>query len=174
MRNGLYRFERAILGAIDNFPVAPVRWMLRFLVFPLGASYKPAPDRLGHEVVRMAIEPGAVRDRLTRYIYVSKKESDPTGLLEVALEKVVAADAAERKLERAVRDGVVRRYHGYDWIGDAERKSVVTPAEAAQLREVEALTARAIAVDHFDPAEVKPHYVNVGHNSRSNPDLAAE
>jgi acyl-CoA dehydrogenase len=173
-QNGLHRFEAAIAGAIDNFPVASVRMLMRLLVFPLGRAYRPASDRLCHDVVRMAIEPGDVRDRLTRYIYVSRDPADPTGLLEVALDKVVLAEDAERKLERAVRDGAVRRYHGNDWIGEAAGKGVLTADEAAQLREVEDLTARVIAVDHFDPAEVKPNYASVGHNSRPGQDLAAE
>ena len=80
----------------------------------------------------------------------------------MTLEKVVAAEEAETKLERAIRAGTVRRYHGIDWIGDAVAKGVLTEAEGAQLREVEALTARVIAVDHFDPAEVKPHYMTAG------------
>ncbi len=173
-QNGLHRFEEALAGAIENFPVAPVRWLMRATVFPFGRAWRPASDRLGHEVVRLAIEPGAVRDRLTRYIFVSRDIDDPTGLLEVTLEKVVAAEPVERKLERAIRDGVVRRYHGIDWIGDAAAKGVLTAEEAVQLREVEDLTARVIAVDHFDPAEVKPNYTSVGHNSRAGQGLAAE
>jgi len=31
-----------------------------------------------------------------------------------------------------------------------------------------------IAVDHFDPAEVKPNYKNMGHNSRGVESAAAE
>jgi acyl-CoA dehydrogenase len=147
---------------------------MRAVVFPLGRRYKPASDRLGSTCVRMAIEPGEVRDRLTRFIYVSKDPKDPTGLLEVTLEKVVAAEEAERKLERAIRAGTVQRYHGIDWIGDAVKKSVLTEAEGAQLREVEALTARVIAVDHFDPAEVRPNYMTPGHNTRSAQSAAAE
>jgi acyl-CoA dehydrogenase len=147
---------------------------MRACVFPLGRSCRPAPDRLAHEVVRLAIEPGPVRDRLTRYIFVSRDIDDPTGLLEVTLEKVVAAEPAERKLERAIREGVVRRYHGIDWIGNAAAKGILTAEEAAQLREVEALTARVIAVDHFDPAEVKPRYASLGHNTQGGRGLAAE
>ena len=173
-RNGLHRFEEAIAGTIDNFPVAPVRWLMRVCVFPFGRAFKPASDHLGHQVVRLACQPGDVRDRLTRYIFVSKDPRDPTGLLEVTLEKVIAAEAAEKKLERAIRDGVVRRYHGIDWIGDAAAKGVLTADEAASLREVEALTARVIAVDDFDPAELKPNYVSLGHNSRAGQGLAAE
>ena len=166
-RNGLYRFQEAMAGTIDNFPVAWVRWLMRGVVFPLGKTYKPASDRLGSTCVRLAIEPGEVRDRLTRYIFVSKDPKDPTGLLEFTLEKVVAAEEAEKKLERAIRQGTVRRFHGLDWIGEAVSKSVLTEAEGGQLREIEALTARVIAVDHFDPAEVKPHYMTSGHNARA-------
>ena len=173
-QNGLHRFEESIAGTIDNFPVAPARWLMRFVVFPFGRAYRPAPDRLGHEVVKMAIEPGDVRDRLTRYIYISKDPNDPTGLLEVTLEKVVAAEEIEKKLDRAVRAGTVRRVHGTDWIGDAAKAGVVTEQEAGLLREVETLTARVIAVDHFDPAELKPNYASLGHNSRPMAELAAE
>ena len=100
--------------------------------------------------------------------------NDPTGLLEVTLEKVIASEPAEKKLEKAIRDGVVRRYHGIDWIADAAAKGVITEAEAAQLKEVEGLVARVIAVDHFDPAELKPNYLDLSHNQRGAGSLAAE
>jgi acyl-CoA dehydrogenase len=87
----------------------------------------------------------------------------------VALKKVVAAEEAEKKLERAIRNGTVRRYHGMDWIGAAAAAGVVTESEAQLLREAEALTARVIAVDHFNPDELRPNYqdaTHLGHNSR--------
>ena len=57
---------------------------------------------------------------------------------------------------------------------DAARLGVISDDEARLLREVEALTARVIAVDHFDPAEVKPHYMTPGHNARAAQSAAAE
>jgi acyl-CoA dehydrogenase len=173
-QNALFRFQEALRGSIDNFPVAPVRWLMRAVVFPFGAHYKPAPDWLGHKCVELVLTPGEVRDRLTRFIYVSQNPNDPTGLLEVTLAKVVAAEVAEKKLDRAVRTGQVSRVHGTDWIGDAAKLGVVTEEEAALLREVETLTARVIAVDHFDPAEVRPHYMTPGHNARAVRSAAAE
>ncbi len=173
-RNGLHRFQEAMAGTIDNFPVSWARPLMRVVVFPLGRRFKPADDRLGSTCVRLACEPGDVRDRLTRYIFVSKDVNDPTGLLEVTLEKVIAAEEAEKKLDRAIRAGTVRRFHGLDWIGDAVKKGVLTEAEGAQLKEVEALTARVIAVDHFDPTEVRPNYMTTGHNSRAVQSAAAE
>ena len=173
-QNGLHRFQEAIAGTIDNFPNWPARVLLRWLVFPFGRPYQPASDRLGHEVVQLAAVPGDVRDRLTRDIFVSKDVRDPTGLLEVTLEKVIAAEEAERKLERAVRAGTVKRFHGIDWIADAVSKNAITAFEGEQLREVETLTARVIAVDHFDPAELRPNYMTAGHNARAAGGLAAE
>ena len=173
-QNGLFRFQEAMRGAIDNFPVVPVRWLMRACVFPLGAHYKPAPDWLGHKVVELVLTPGEVRDRLTRFIYVTHNVNDPVGLLEVTLTKVVAAETAEKKLDRAVRSGQVRRVHGTDWVGDAANQGIISDGEAQLLREVEQLTARVIAVDHFDPAEVKPHYMTAGHNTRAMQSAAAE
>ena len=166
-RNALYRFQEALKGAIDNFPVIPARWLMRLVAFPLGATRRQASDRAGKRVVALVLEPGDVRDRLTREIYVSNDPNDPAGILEHTLPKVVAAEEAQRKLERAVRKGEVGRYHGRDWIGEAKAKGILSDAEAAQLKEVEELTARVIAVDHFDPEEVKPHYRKISNTTGS-------
>jgi acyl-CoA dehydrogenase len=120
------------------------------------------------------LEPGELRDRLTRYIYLSTDPNEPTGLLEVALEKAIQAEDAEKKVDRAVRRGLVRRYHGIDWIGDAARQGVISEGEAELMREVDALTARVVAVDHFDPDEVRPNYMTPGHNTRAAQGAAAE
>ena len=173
-QNGFYRFQEALRGTIDNFPVAWARCLLRAAVFPLGTPYRPAPDRLGHRIVGIVLEPGDTRDRLTRDIYRSTDASEPTGLLEVALGKVVASEDAAKRLDQAVRRGLVRRYHGIDWIADAARQGVISHDEAALLREVEALTARVIAVDQFDPDEVKPNYMTPGDNARAAQGTAAE
>ena len=170
--NGLYRYEEAMRGVVENFPNPAVRVFLRVLVFPFGRHYYPAPDALGSRIVRLAIEPGEVRDRLTRDIYISENPDDPTGLLEAALKKVVAAEAAEKKVERAIRAGIVRRYHGRDWIGEAADAGTVTESEAQLLREAEALTQRVIAVDHFAPEDLMPNYrkappPGLGHNVRA-------
>ncbi len=172
--NGLYKFQQALGGVIDNFPVKAARIPMRLLVFPFGRPYKPASDKLGHEVSKRALQPGEMRDRLTRDIFVSKDVNDPTGLLEVTLEKVIAAEPAERKLDKAIRAGTIKRYHGVDWFADAQREGVLSNDEANQLRELEKLVARVIAVDHFDPAEVRPNYVPIDHNARPTFANAAE
>ena len=106
----------------------------------------------------MVLEPGDVRDRLTRYIFVSHDPDDPTGILEYTLPKVIEAEEVEKKVEAAIRKGEIRRYHGIDWIGDAVEKNIISDNEAGLVREVEELVAKVIGVDHFDADEVKPHF----------------
>ncbi len=165
--NGLHRFQEAMHGVIDNFPVAWARLLMKVVVFPFGLPYRAASDRLGHRVVRLVIEPGETRDRLTRYIYVSKDPTDSTGLLEATFEKLIAAEDADKRLDRAARRGWVRRFHGVDWLADAAKQNVISESEVALLREIETLTARVIAVDDFDVDEIKPNYMTPGHNVRA-------
>ncbi|RME97172.1 MAG: DUF1974 domain-containing protein, partial [Alphaproteobacteria bacterium] len=122
------------------------------------------------EAVRALLTPGEVRDRLTRDIFISQDPDDPTGLLEHALPKAIAAEEATRKLERAIRKGEVRRTHVNDPIADAEAKGILTGDEAKALAEVQELVSRVIAVDHFTPEEVAPHYVRPGQSRNDNRD----
>ena len=151
-KNCLSRFDGALAGTLDNFPLPWVGVLMRPLVFPYGFARRPALDKDGKSIVRAALQPGEVRDRLTRDIFITDDPKDPVGLLEHTLLKVIATEGADKKLERAIRRGEVHRYYGNDWIAEAEKKGVITAEEAAALAEVRDLTARVIAVDHFEAA----------------------
>ncbi|MGH6748337.1 MAG: acyl-CoA dehydrogenase domain-containing protein, partial [Methyloceanibacter sp.] len=153
-RNCLYRFDQALLGVLRNFPQRWAAWIMAPLVFPFGPRHRPASDKEGREIVRAALQPGAYRDRLTRDIFVSDDPSDRGGLLDYTLAKVVAAEEADRKLERAIRKGEVKRFHDRDWIAEAQAKGVLTETEASDLAELRDLVARVIAVDDFAAAEL--------------------
>jgi acyl-CoA dehydrogenase len=128
--------------------------MMRPLVFPYGFARNPASDSQGKAIVRAALQPGEFRDRLTRDVFNTDDPGDRVGLLEHTLIKVIAAEEADKKLERAIRKGDVHRFYNNDWIEEAEKKGVITEDEARALAEVRDLTARVIAVDHFDAAEL--------------------
>jgi hypothetical protein len=68
----------------------------------------------------------------------------------------------------------VRRYLGVDWIGDAVSKNLITAPEGDLLREFDVLAARVVAVDDFDPDEVRPNYMTAGDNIRAVRDAAKE
>jgi acyl-CoA dehydrogenase len=147
--NCLYRFDQALLGVLRNFPQRWAAWLMAPLVFPFGPRHWPASDKEGREIVRAALEPGAYRDRLTREIFISDDPADRGGLLDYTMAKMVACAEADRKLERAIRKGEVKRFHDRDWIGEAEANGVLTADEARDLAELRDLVARVIAVDDF-------------------------
>ena len=171
--NALYRCQQSFIGVIDNFPNVLARLLMRFVVFPFGRHYHPASDALGGNVAKLVLVPGEVRDRLTRYMYVSENPDDPTGILEVAFKKVIQVEDIEKKLERAIREGKIKRYHGIDWFGEAVKAGVLSETEAMELKAAEDLVDRVIAVDHFDPDEVRPNYMKPGHNVRSDQQVVA-
>ncbi len=160
-RNCLYRFDQALLGTLRNFPVRPAAWAMWPLVFPFGTR-APASDRDGKAIVRQALQPGAFRDRLTRDIFSPDDPNDRVGLLEYTLKKVIASEEADKKLERAIRKGEVKRYHNNDWIAEAKSKGVLTEDEATSLAELRDLVARVIAVDDFDAAALARRYAPQG------------
>jgi acyl-CoA dehydrogenase len=164
-RNALTRFYRSIGEVLDNFPNPAVGLLMRLAVFPVGNHWSFAPDRQAKAVARLVLEPGAVRDRLTREIFVTHDPNDATGVLEAAMVKVIASEDADRKIERAVREGKIKRFLGNDWLTDAASKGIVTQDEANLLRETEALVNKVIAVDHFDADEITGRSA-MGHNSR--------
>ncbi len=164
-QNALTRFYTSLDRVIGNFPNPVVGALMRVLVFPLGNNFRPARDRSAKQLVSLILEPTATRDRLTREIYVTRDPNDNLGILELAFEKVIATEEANRKLEHAVRNGTVHRFLGNDFITEAVTKGVVTAEEGEALRERERLVAKVIAVDHFDPDEITGKSA-IGHNSR--------
>jgi acyl-CoA dehydrogenase len=150
----LHRIETSFAAVFANFPNRALGGLMRFLVFPLGRHARPAPDRLDFRLAAAVEKPGDFRDRMTRGTYVSFDPADPTGLLEDALIKVVAAEEIERKFIRAVKQGTIERRLDRDAIEDAVTAGVITSAEAAVLRTADEATDRAIRVDDFAPDEL--------------------
>ncbi len=165
-RNALYRFDMALQGVIDNFPIRWAAFIMKIVAQPLGVRRRPASDRLGKKVVALAIEPGEVRDRLTSEIYINENPDDPTGILEYTLKLAVTLERAEKAIERAVRSGKIHRHHRSDWFKEAVDQKIITAHEADDLRELDELIGRVIAVDQFSPDEVIPHYKSAATTSR--------
>ena len=141
--------EERLDGILRNFPVAGVGLVLRPFVLPLGRRYKGASDKLGHEVAKLLLSPSESRERLTSGMYFELDENDPIGLMELALEKVIAAESVERKLGVVVNSSNMERV-----LQKGVADGVINELEAETVREAMALTEKAIAVDDF-PGRLK-------------------
>ena len=109
VRDALYHAQQAIDGILSNFPVKPLATLLRWTIFPLGMSFRPPLDSRNHECAKIALEPGAARDRLTAGMYVPKGEADATGVLEAAFLATIACEPIDEKLRKAREEGQDRR-----------------------------------------------------------------
>jgi acyl-CoA dehydrogenase len=155
-RDCIFRIEQSFAAVFANFPNFWLRNLMRVLVFPLGRHAKPASDRETYRFVRTVLRPGALRDRLTRGVYVSMDPKDVTGVLEDAFIKVTKAEDVEAKFVKAIKKHQLERRLDRDAITDAVDSGILTEAEAAILRLADQATDRAIRVDDFDPEELSP------------------
>ena len=166
LRDSEHRAQEAFFGLFDNFPVRWAALALRVATFPLGRSYAPPSDRLGHRVAALMLEASPTRDRLTGGIHVSRDEADPVGRLELALELTPAAEAVDAKIRGAVKSGAVAGFTAEARLQSALAAGVITAEEAATWNRHHALRRACIMVDDFphdfgrqpvaEPARVTP------------------
>ncbi len=149
VRDALWQAQQAIDAIYANFPVPALRALLRWIVFPFGTPFRPAKDRHNHRSARIALEPGAPRDRLTAGMYLGKGETDITGALEAAFLATIECEPVEKKLREAVKSGRLAARPGEDTAAMARAQGVISDSELALWRRKETLRRRVIQVDDF-------------------------
>jgi acyl-CoA dehydrogenase len=150
VRDALYHAQEAIDGILSNFPIKPLARFLRFIIFPLGMSFRPPLDSRNKDSARIALEPGAARDRLTAGMYIPKGD-DATGVLEQAFLATVACEPIDEKLRKAVKKGKIVSRPGADLGLIGKEHNIITADEYAQWSRKEALRKQVIKVDDFPP-----------------------
>lgn len=156
----VWRMQMALDGAIRNFPVKPVGWLLRVLVFPLGRREVPPSDRLGRRVAAIITAPGEARDRLTEWAYLTPTANNTVGRMNALLPDVIAAEPVERKFLKAQKSGQFVSHEYNQQLQEAVKAGVITDGEAALLRRVRDGTFEFISVDDFDPKELRAAVVH--------------
>ena len=102
--------------------------------------------------------PGAARDRLLAGCYRSEDPEDVTGLLNSALNQVIAADVLLARLRKAGKTGEIQGDGQEDLITAALANGTLSEAEAEQLRSAIAARAAVIKVDDFSAQEMNPQH----------------
>lgn len=149
-RHCLFEIQEALDGILRNFPSPPLALLLRALIFPLGRRCRRPEDALGREIAALMLAPSPARDRLTAGVYVSGDPADPSGRIEHALARVLAAEPIELRRRRAGELHLPPQ--GFeDWLQDLLARGRLQAEEAEVLREAEAARRAAIAVDDFAP-----------------------
>jgi acyl-CoA dehydrogenase len=136
VRDALHRAQEAIEGILSNFPVKSVATLLRWIIFPSGKRLRPPLDSRNRECARIALEPGATRDRLTAGMYLPKGEH-ATAVLEAAFLAAVACEPIDKRLREAQKKGI------------SDPFALLSAEELAAWQRKEALRKQVIKVDDF-------------------------
>jgi acyl-CoA dehydrogenase len=155
----VWNMQMALDGVIRNFPVRPVAWMLRALVFPFGRREVPPSDRLGRRVAALITAPSEARDRLTAWSYTTPTANNTVGRMNALLPDVIAAEPVERKFVKALKGGQLKAHTYNEQLAEAEKLGAINAAERELLQRVRDGVAEFIAVDDFDTEELRANVV---------------
>lgn len=162
----MWRIQTSLDGAIRNFPVRPVSWLLRALVFPWGRREVPPSDRLGRRVAAIITAPGEARDRLLEWTYLTPTANNTIGRMNALLPDVIAAEPVERKFGKAQKAG---QFKSHDYVGqlvEAMQAGVINAAEFELLKRVREGVFEFISVDDFDPSELRAAVTRADRNKK--------
>jgi acyl-CoA dehydrogenase len=149
-----FKIERALSGALRNFPIRPAAWLMWLLVFPWGRRAQEPSDRLGRRAAALLMSPCDARDRLADGIFLTPCENNPAGRINASLAKVILAEPVERKFLKALKNSDIEALEFKDQLEEGLREGWITAEEKIQLEELRELTWDAISVDDFDPSEL--------------------
>ena len=147
--DSLYNVQEAMKAVMRNFPIPFIGKILNVVIFPLTKPYGGASDKLGHKIARVLLNPSATRDRLTKGIFFTDDPDDAMGRLENALNVVLDAEAAERKLRDAIRIGLINAKDYPGAVDDAISQNIINKEEADKILAAHQATLNAISVDEF-------------------------
>ncbi|MCY7355113.1 MAG: acyl-CoA dehydrogenase [Lysobacter sp.] len=153
--DGVHKMELALSGALRNFPIRPVGWVLWALIFPWGRRAQAPSDRLGHRAASLLMTPCDARERMSDGVFLTPCANNPAGRIDSYLPKVILADPVERKFLKALKNSDIETLDFVSQLDEGVKEGWITNEERAQLEELRAITLDAISVDDFDVHQLR-------------------
>lgn len=153
--DSVHKIELALSGALRNFPIRPVGWLLWALVFPWGRRAEAPSDRLGHRVAALLMTPNEARDRLGEGVFLTPCENNPGGRINSYLAKAILAEPVERKFIKALKNSDIEALDFASQLDEGVHEGWITADERKQLEELREITLETITVDDFDAHELR-------------------
>lgn len=152
LQNCLYQIQNAIEDLLLNFPFRFSAFLLRQLIFPFGRAYHQPKDKIGQQLVKQMMTPNEIRSRLMQYCFIGKNADDPTGRMEIALQKLMGVMDYDKRIQASIRLGKIEAFDNYDeQINAALKAGLLAEPEAQLLREYNQIRIETIKVDSFKP-----------------------
>ena len=155
IHDAVNKIETALSGALRNFPIRPVGYLLWMLIFPWGRRAQAPSDRLGHKVASLMMTPCDARERMADGVYTTPLANNPAGRIISYLPKVIMAEPVERKFLKALKNSDIESLDFNTQLDEGVREGWITADERVMLEELRVMTLDAIMVDDFDPEELR-------------------
>lgn len=155
VHDSVNKIETALSGALRNFPIRPVGWLLWALIFPWGRRAQAPSDRLGHRAASLLMTPCDARQRLADGVFTAPTPNNPAGRIDSYLPKVILAEPVERKFLKALKNSDIESLDFASQLDEGVREGWITADERKQLEELRAMTLDAITVDDFEAWELR-------------------
>ncbi len=153
--DAVHKIELALSGALRNFPIRPVGWLLWAVIFPWGRRAQAPSDRLGHRAASLLMTPCEARDRLADGLFLDPCENNPAGRVNSYLSKVILAEPVERKFLKALKNSDIQALDFEAQLDEGVREGWITAEERRQLEELREMTLDTIMVDDFESWELR-------------------
>jgi len=158
--DSIHKMQVALDEFIRNYPIRPVAWLMRVMVFPFGKWDIGPRDGLGHKVAAILLSPSEARDRLTQHVYTTSEPKHPAGFVVAALDDVIKAEPIERKLSKALKLAELEGDTPEVQLENALSSKLINQIEYDLLTKTRAAVAEIIAVDEFDSEDLRSASAN--------------
>ena len=164
--DAVHKIELAFSGALRNFPIRPVGWLLWAMIFPWGRRATPPSDRLGHRAASLLMSPNEARDRLAEGVFTAPTANNPAGRIDSYLQPVILAEPVERKFMKALKTSDIESLTFTEQLDEGVREGWISADERKQLEALREMTVDTISVDDFDTEELRSAGYRMEHGER--------
>ncbi len=156
MKQFMADIQKAFDGIFDNLKVPGLRWFMKGWIGAwsrINSMGSQASDGWSHQITTRVMYNEEHRERLTDGIFMSQNPTEQIARLENARHVVIKADAAEKKIRKAIKEKILPKKKSHELFDEARSKNVITEDELKLLREADQVRYDAILVDDFDEKE---------------------
>ncbi|WP_407933235.1 acyl-CoA dehydrogenase [Bdellovibrio reynosensis] len=162
LKHNMAEIQKGFDGLFDNLKIPGLRWFFKGWIGAwsrINSIGSQASDGWSHAIASAMLQEGGIRDRLTDGIYMPTDRNQQVARLDYAMSVSLRAEAAEKKIKKAIREGVLPKKKANLLIDEARNKNIITAEEHKLIQESDAVRYDAILVDDFSEEQYHANHV---------------
>lgn len=150
LEDSLQKIDTAFAEFFRNFPMKAAGKLLSFVTFPFGFGKQAGPsDKQTADVAELLMTQNSFAKRLMSQCFIGDGQTDPTGRLLEAYNKLISIEPGYSNFLKAVSSGKAVGENLEEQLKDAVAKNLISPDLAQGIREYEPMRFDAILTDDF-------------------------